>query len=144
MEKFLAVYFCVIAFAMFDYVGYNILPLIVWRIIQFLLQALIVWDLWMFFNFYAAGAFMLIWWGWICDFIYYWFYDHLKLYGGTHAGEAYKYDVKEGRVTWAWWTPVGLYYAIKTGHLQTILSERVLIKQASIMLGISFIIMWFT
>ena len=58
-------------------------------------------------NFWAAVSFLVLWWFWVSDIIYYGFCSWLRWFK-TEPPNAYEQDVKGNVVTWAAWTPWGL------------------------------------
>ena len=100
-----------IIFAAFDYVGYNTLgqwKIVLYRVIQTVVQLSLAAFLWHEEGFWSAFAFMLFWWTWNADLLYYLFYDLFRFFGGDSAGNAFETEVLGGKVTWASWTPYGL------------------------------------
>lgn len=99
-------------FALFDYFGYNEFAkrglanglLAPYRIVQMSVQIILIAVAWAFVDLMVAIGFTILWATWTCDFIYYFLYDTLKIYGSG----AFKKEVMGGQVSWAWWTPYGL------------------------------------
>lgn len=104
-------FIAVIIFGFIDYIGYNLArkysAIIAYRIIQVFIQACIAAILWKLFGVWSAASFMLLWWTFNADFVYYFFYNlnWLKIEG--EAG--FRLEVLGNQVTWAWWTPIGLF-----------------------------------
>lgn len=69
-------------------------------------------------------AFHIQHWTWLNDFMYYPIYDAL------HGTNAYREEVSGGHVTWAGWTPVGLY-RWSQGRQREAIDERTLIIQSA-------------
>jgi hypothetical protein len=96
----------VLVFGVVDYVGYpwfkKIERVWIYRIFQTALQILIVYLLW----FWPAVAFMVIWWTFGCDFVFYGCCEWLPLKGWPGKG-SFDSDAMSG-FYWAWWTPIGL------------------------------------
>jgi hypothetical protein len=103
-------FYALTLFAFFDYWGYNVLhPFqpVAYRILQHLILIVLALGLY-FLSWRCSVAFLLLWWTWWADAIYYAFYDSLGWYGQNPHVSAWENEVMEGFVTWAWWTPVGL------------------------------------
>ena len=160
-----------IGFAFFDYIGYNTLArwsVVVYRILQTLVQIAATWYAWIHLGPFAAVAWNFIWWAWLADLFYYAMYDLLKFfgyenagYGETYAGlldekpgwckratdgydlyadnlrplSAFELEVLAGRVSWAWWTPLGLIRWIATGDRKKPLSAFEIFMQLFVMLA---------
>lgn len=106
-------------FAFVDYVGFNTLgqrqdlaiklfgiKVLWYRILQTLFQLMLVYVVGVVFGWIYSLGFMLLWWCWLADFMYYGFAyvinnpkweNRVNLQGTLH------------QVTWAWWTPYGLF-----------------------------------
>lgn len=108
-QPIIATISAVILFTAFDVMGYyyittkeetpnssrNESRLVVYRIAQTLFQLCIAVALWKFASIISAICFMLAWWFFVCDCLYYVILRQNFL----------KFD----NVFWAWWTPLGIY-----------------------------------
>ena len=131
-----------IIFSFVDYLGYNELgrkgptQLIVYRIIQTVIQLCLVYALWCI-NPWAAVAFVIIWWTFLCDFLYYAFCN-MGLFGIT--GAAFTNEVMGNQVTWAWWTPYGLFKWATTRVRNSVIDGSTLILQGALGLFVALAI----
>jgi len=57
--------------------------------------------------------------------------DYLEKYFDEQQNE-YRYILYWNNITWAWWTPVGLYLWIESGSMKNIISWKVLAVQSII------------
>lgn len=124
-------------FGFVDYVGYNTIGqklLVLYRILQTSIQIGIVVLLFEFAGFLAALSFLLLWWTFCSDMIYYGFCAWLRWFK-TEPPNAFEQDVEGNVVTWAWWTPYGLV----RGHKTEPIDGTILIAQAisGIMVGLA-------
>lgn len=128
-------YFALIFFGFVDYVGYNIatqagkIHLIIYRVFQTLLQITLMALLWKYSGFWSAFVFMFLWWTFNADFV---FYGCAAIFKWFSDGADFKRDVLHDKVTWAYWTPLGL---ILHGGKHEIITGQDLIAQA----GLGFI-----
>jgi hypothetical protein len=98
-----------LAFSFVDYIGYNLTRYnshasrVAFRLFQATLQAGISYFLYKKCGLNSAIAFNLIWWTWG---------DDLGFYGWAYTTRIYPWDdnsgIKNGYISWAGWTPVGL------------------------------------
>lgn len=94
-----------------DYVGYNATKhdphgaLIAYRIVQFTAQAAITVYLVRDAGWKQGLRFNLIWWTFGADWLY---YGWANLLNPGHGWEA-RGSPKTNRITWAYWTPLGLF-----------------------------------
>lgn len=136
-----------LVFAFFDYwlytpsVTYSVKAL--YRVDQTLLQILLALVLWLYVDWTATGKFLLIWWTFSCDLLYYGFCELEVL--KDHPGRgSWNIDARVGYY-WAWWTPLGLYYWAHwapLGHSRKDIAfnQNELFAQALIGLAIAFMI----
>lgn len=112
-EKLLYLATASLGFALFDYVGYNLVrdnptTTPIYRVVQKLVQLGISWILYEELGLPTAIAFNLIWWTWGLDAIYYG-YTELFNVGGAWSGRgAFQADIMSNNCYWASWTPVGI------------------------------------
>ena len=140
-------YVALIAFGFFDYVGYNLSVvrgqtwLAFYRVLQVVFQILLVaWlcrfgGTWTTEGFWRATCFMFLWWCFVADFIYYFFYWVLHWFNVRGEG-GFGVEVLGDQVVWAWWTPLGL---LLHGGKREVISGQDLILQAGI--GVAFSIL---
>lgn len=103
-------------FSLFDYIFYNYFTKRGWcsyRIVQTIFQLILVAIAYYLFGWIAAAGFILLWWTWNCDLLYYCF-EWIFLYEGytTLRSEVFRM-IDMDSVTWAWWTPLGLYLCLR-------------------------------
>jgi len=129
----------ILFFAMFDYIGYNLAVryklvnskfINPYRITQALMQIAITLTLYFLWSRKEAVSFNFLWWTWTADWIYY-LYCFLINYNDTRRHWLQAFD---GIVTWAFFTPIGIYHWTRTGNKDTIISGNVLCLQT--LLGI--------
>ena len=104
-----------LVFSLFDYAGYNISKkssklLVGYRVLQYIVQAVITYVVWVNFSWKEAFAWLILWWTWLCDFMYYgWAWIINPKPAPNNAWEGREGLLKTLEVvTWAWWTPYGL------------------------------------
>jgi hypothetical protein len=155
-----------LAFAFFDYIGYNTIGqrhLVLYRILQTILQITLTWNAVAFAGWFAAIAWLWLWWGGWADLFYYMFYDWLRFFGYRNDGfgksvvggngsaiyterfapmTAFEAEVLGGLVTWFWWTLLGLVKWAATGERQSPMSAVEICMQAFAMLAIYGIARW--
>lgn len=144
MIDLLAAVLFVVLFGFFDYVAYNFgvkwkaVPF--YRVAQYFVQAAMIAFLWDNVNFKAAFLFTWLWWCWLADLVYYFFYDTFGWFKeqGT-VGNAFKDQVLGNKVTWAWWTPYGMVQTIRGKKAEPI-GGNVLLAQAGAGLLIAIVI----
>lgn len=133
-----------VGFSLFDYFAYNISEKKGWtdgifapyRIAQTCVQIILIAIAWAFVNGIVAIGFTLLWWTWVCDWLFYFIGEILGVYG-----RGYLNDEPFGNVvTWAWWTPLGLYLWIESGEQQTVINGSTLLWQSWIGILITIII----
>lgn len=122
METIFSLLYTVLAstvFALFDYFGFNISLKKGWadfsnfnkyRVVQGLFQLCLTILLYYISGWRAAAAFIIIWWTWGCDFLFY-LYCEMFNYGNDRGN--FRKEVKGNCVKWAWWTPYGLLFTKK-------------------------------
>lgn len=107
----------IIIFGLFDYFGFHISLRKGWadfgfinpyRIAQLFVQISLSLVLLMLFGWVAVISFNILWWTWWADLIFYFFYDTLRIFGYPRSPGGFKEQVMGNKVTWAFWTPLGL------------------------------------
>lgn len=132
LAAYFLVGFYITAFALFDYVGFNLVrdrekwKMDVYRAIQHAVLVTMAYHLVLILSWGAGIAFAILWWTWWADGLYYIFYDSLRWFG---EGEAWGSEVVGNRVTWAWWTPFGLWIWAVFGTRSTVSTYKELMKQ---------------
>ena len=139
MILFLAVF----GFSLFDYFGYNLSErgswLKVYRVLQVIVQIGIVYLLMSNELILDAILFVLLWWTWVCDWLYY-VIDALsqRVFGKSFEGGQSLQNVISDKmeVSWAWWTILGLFKMIKTGKKEILYNDELIVQA-----GLGIIIM---
>ena len=109
-----------IVFALFDFLGYNLIakrsPTLkkVYRVLQIAFQIYITCWLYIHYDWQTAFFFVFLWWIWLADLFYYVMFDMTKIFGR----DGFDGEVLANVVTWAWWTPIGLYGKIRRSARQ--------------------------
>lgn len=143
----LFVFCAAFVFSLFDYIGYNLMAvkanrLVLYRILQTVIQILIAVLLYLFCGVLTAAGFIFLWWTWVDDWIYY-IIDYLsqRILGISFEGGESLKEVFTGKtkVSWAWWTIVGLIKSPQDGK-KAILSNRELIIQSIIGIFLTIIL----
>ena len=115
---FIIVILLSLAYALFDYWGYNKAKaepyqLIAYRVIQRIVKGGLIVGLYFLFGFKPALAFLLLGAFATHDLMYYgWAY----LIGGDEGKEEARFNLTRDVIPHLWWTPVGLYRKIRYGH----------------------------
>jgi hypothetical protein len=117
-EKLLWLGGAAVAFAGFDYVGFNLTRsspgwLKVYRVCQVLAQSAITYLLYERLGLSTAVSFNVLWWTFCCDFLY---YGYAELFNPGHPWESrgdMRGGVFENDATWAYWTPLGIMRGMK-------------------------------
>jgi hypothetical protein len=112
-EKMLYLTGAALGFALFDYVGYNLVRnsdtgLPIYRVVQVLTQLGVSWLLYEKVGLPTAIAFNLIWWTWGLDAIYYGYTELFNAGGSWERRGAFRSQILGNHCTWASWTPVGI------------------------------------
>jgi hypothetical protein len=116
MEIILA-FIGIILFGLFDYFGFHVSYKRGWadfgminkyRIAQFIFQIIISALLFIAGGWFAVFAFNFLWWTWWADLLFYFFYDTLRFFGYPRKPGGFKEQVLGNKITWAFWTPLGL------------------------------------
>jgi hypothetical protein len=102
-----------VAFAGFDYVGFNLVrntktPRLIYRAIQLGVQAGLTWLLYKKFGLPTAIGFNIFWWTFGDDIIFYGITELCNVGGEWRGRGIYKNDISSNHTTWAYWTPVGI------------------------------------
>lgn len=131
----------ILAFALFDFWGYNLSVKKKWvneelinpyRIVQTAVQTVIIVLLLIFFDWKTSAVFIILWWTWYADWIYYalcvpfYFYCEKDEWKTPFRNE----------VTWAWWTPLGLIMGKGTIDWQWLFLQTLLGIGISILLTV--------
>jgi hypothetical protein len=100
-----------LAYSLVDYIGYNLVRKenkapISFRIGMIALQSGLSYFLYKQCGLNSAISFNLIWWTWSDDFAYYGWANTLN--PSFLVENRSVNGLKQGGITWAWWTPVGL------------------------------------
>lgn len=77
----------------------------VYRVGQVAVQTVITAHLYQSEGWQGAVAFNLIWWTWTCDYAYYGWAVTLN---PSAPWENRSYNGLQNKITWAYWTPIGL------------------------------------
>lgn len=101
------------AFAMFDYICFNLVrvngaALRIYRLVQVLVQLGITWLLYGAVGLPTAIAYNVVWWTWGADAVYYAYTALFNAGGHWERRGAFTKNILGNRCTWAWWTPVGI------------------------------------
>lgn len=112
-EKSLYLTGAALGFALFDYVGFNLVRnsdtgLPIYRVVQALTQLAVSWLLYETVGLPTAIGFNLIWWTWGLDAIYYGYTELFNAGGSWERRGAFQSQIMGNRCTWASWTPVGI------------------------------------
>ena len=128
-----------VAYAGFDYIGYNATrnnpsALRAYRVTQVLMQSAISWLLYEQVGLPTAISFNLIWWTFGMDFLY---YGYAEIINPGHPWESrgdFGNGVLANRCGWAYWTPVGISRGMKRGKP---IAANTLIAQSLVGLGLA-------
>jgi hypothetical protein len=133
-------FIAIVLFGMYDYIGFNTIKNVtVYRISQYVVQTLLTIGCWYYGNWNTAVAFLILWWTFVGDLIYYFFYDVFKIFHKGYAGHAFDNEVLGNFVTWAWWTPYGLYNTFKRNSKKIPINGKILILQAIVGVAVASI-----
>ncbi|MHB8876241.1 MAG: hypothetical protein ACYC8T_21325 [Myxococcaceae bacterium] len=134
-KKALGVVGASVAFSLFDYVGFNIArkhgKVGLYRPLQIATQAGLTFLLKEQFGWKTAGAFNALWWTFNDDLLYYGWAHLLNPGNGWDSRPAFK-GITEDKVTWAWWTPVGLAKLLAGGKMGDPIKGKTLLVQAGV------------
>jgi hypothetical protein len=102
-----------VAFAGFDYVGYNLVrntttPRLIYRVVQFGVQVGLSWLLYKKFGLPTAIGFNIFWWTFGDDFIFYGITELCNVGGTWQRRGIFKDNISNNNTTWAYWTPIGI------------------------------------
>jgi hypothetical protein len=118
MINLLVVVVASLAYALFDYFGFN------WTVRQTkdnrvgvgayhvfadIILAVMLYGIWQWFGLTAAIASFIVYWTFNYELLYY-MWAELIHYNGFEGKGSFKNAVLENRVTWAWWTPLGIFH----------------------------------
>ena len=144
MTNLLCILAFTFAFSLFDYFAYNISAKKGWtngllapyRIAQTCVQIILIAIAWAFVDILVAIGFTLLWWTWVCDWIFHLgcfgdFYDDKQYVSKGNYGyytsielreKYYNFEKNEWEcvlywksISWAWWTPYGLLDLLISG-----------------------------
>ena len=112
-EKLLYLAGASLGFALFDYVGFNLVrdnptTTPIYRVIQGLTQLAVSWLLYEELGLPTAIAFNLIWWTWGLDAIFYGYTELFNVGGDWRGRGVFQSDIMNNNCFWASWTPVGI------------------------------------
>jgi hypothetical protein len=112
-EKLLWLAGATLSYAMFDYVGFNLVrdnntTLPIYRVMQACVQAGITWLLYEKLGLPTAAAFNLVWWTWGADALFYGYTELFNVGGNWRGRGVFQSDIMDNNCTWASWTPVGM------------------------------------
>ncbi|MBE0644864.1 MAG: hypothetical protein IH600_12340 [Bacteroidetes bacterium] len=113
VEKVLYLTGATLGFALFDYIGYNLVrddktAMPYYRVLQGLVQLGISWFLYEQVGLPTAIGFNLIWWTWGADAIFYGYTELFNVGGSWRGRGVFEGDIMNNNCTWASWTPVGI------------------------------------
>jgi hypothetical protein len=132
-------------FGFYDYVGFNtIKPMWIYRVSQFILFVGMCVGLYSLNGWPPMVGFFILHQTWWADLFYYLLFDTFQWYGGDYAGSAFRGEVTSDKVTWAWWTPYGIFFRLLPGKKDIPIAGRVLIWQAVIgmIVAITLMAVW--
>lgn len=137
----IAIGVCLI-FSIFDYIGFNYSRdknLTTYRVVQYIVQIALTYFVWTIFSWQSAIAWLLLWWTFLCDFMYYgiaWLVNP----SGTWEGRSQLLQSLNG-VSWAWWTPYGLFInGLK--NKARIIPLKILLIQGGIGFVVALFVSW--
>ncbi|MBN1448393.1 MAG: hypothetical protein JXA28_10725 [Bacteroidetes bacterium] len=112
-EKILYLTGATLGFALFDYVGFNLVRgnnvmLPVYRVLQGLVQAGVSWFLYRKLGLPTTIAFNVLWWTWGMDAVYYGYTELFNVGGSWNGRGTFRAEILDNNCTWASWTPVGI------------------------------------
>jgi hypothetical protein len=112
-EKVLYLTGAALAFGLFDYVGFNLArdnstTLILYRVLQVMVQAGVSWFLYEQVGLPTAIGFNILWWTWGLDTIFYGYTELFDVGGSWRGKGVFQSDIMGNHCTWASWTPVGI------------------------------------
>lgn len=122
-----------LCFSLFDYLGYNTLGqknIVVYRGLQVVVGVVLSFVLLTLASMKAFLLGVMLWWTFNDDLLYYAFAELLRSFP-AEVGSFKKDFFGEPVVTWAWWTPYGLYrWLLKKQPRLTPISGAILFLQA--------------
>ena len=112
-EKLLYLTGAAMGYALFDYVGYNSVRndhtgLVVYRVLQGLVQLGISWLLYEELGLPTAIGFNVLWWTWGIDAMFYGYTELFNVGGSWQQRGVFRKHILDNNCSWASWTPVGL------------------------------------
>jgi len=128
----------IIIFSLYDYFGFHIshkkgwedfTPINPYRISQLIVQLIITAFLFIFYGWFSALAFNILWWTWWADLLFYLWYDLLRVFGYPRKPGGFKEQVIGNKVTWAYWTAWGF---LRRKHKHTVMTRKEIFVQALI------------
>ena len=135
-----------LSYALFDYIGYNLVrgnstTTPIYRVIQTLVQAGITWLLYEQLGLSTAAAFTLVWWTWGMDALFYGYTEAFDVGGEWRGRGVFQTDIMDNNCTWASWTPVGMARGMDSSRPiagDTLVAQFLIGAAAAITITISF------
>ena len=136
--ELLASFTGILIFSLYDYFGFHISHKKGWedfslinpyRISQLTVQIIITVFLFIYYGWFSALAFNILWWTWWADLLFYFWYDLLRIFGYPRKPGGFKEQVMGNKVTWAYWTALGF---IRRKHKHTVMTMKEIFIQAVI------------
>jgi hypothetical protein len=91
------------------------------------MQLLITAILFIYYGWFSALAFNILWWTWWADLLFYLWYDLLRIFGYPRKPGGFREQVLGNKVTWAYWTAWG-FMRYKRKH--TIMTWKEILLQS--------------
>lgn len=136
----------IIIFSLYDYFGFHISHKKGWedftfinpyRVSQTIIQLAITAALYIAGGWYTPLAFIILWWTWWADLMFYFWYDTLRFFGYPRKPGGFRQQVLGNKVTWAYWTMWGL---LRFKHKDTVMKRNEIFVQAAMGLTIVLLI----
>jgi hypothetical protein len=135
-----------VAFAGFDYVGFNLTKrnpssLIAYRVCQVLFQTGMSWLLYKKLGLPTVIGFNLIWWTFGDDFLYYCYAEAFNPGAPWESRGSLRDNVMRNHATWAYWTPLGIMRGMKRSQPiagDALLAQSLIGLSLAVTLTISF------
>ncbi|MCZ7554817.1 MAG: hypothetical protein M5R41_00260 [Bacteroidia bacterium] len=145
-EKLLWLTGATLSYAMFDYVGFNLVrdnssALPFFRVIQALVQAGITWILYEKLGLPTATAFNLVWWTWGTDAMFYGYTELFNVGGSWKGRGVFRSDILDNNCKWASWTPVGMLRGMDSSRPiagDTLLAQFLVGAAAAVTITVTF------
>lgn len=102
--------YSILGFALFDYIGFNLMKKYekTYRVIQVIILISISLFLWKQYNFISGISFLILWWLFVADWIYYLIDTLCNIFGFGFEKWGIM-QVFRNQVTWGTWTLFGLF-----------------------------------